>query len=836
MTRSSIVPFFGAALVAYLVADIATSGGGLDAGSLLVASFAGSCALLPLALDREVDASAARRLRALGILAGLGLLPLVQPGTRTLGVELFGAVGPSLVAALVIDLAFDVPDRPRGLERPLLRASLLAISVGSLVAALAAIAPYWPSAPLVVPHAWSRAPWLALAASLVVASLLRVARPALGSPPEAIAASTWALAGLVPAAGVAIVGLVLLGLGRAQPSSLWLRGAATIAALAVVLGHVRTVDDRRRLRAPRAARRAFVLTCAVAGAAAGAAVLHGQVPSDPAGLGLFAAGAVLSAAALERVLDAAVHFLFAPARGRLLDACLRATERLGRATTLEETARAVLGPLRDAAVARDAEPLLYQLDPPQCARIDAAGEGHVDGRALPDALRARLLEQPGVLLDRVALEALSVRRPENRTVVEQLTRLDALCVVPLSRDGELEGALLVARGPRRAGLAYEELAALEALGAHLGAHVAMLSALARVHERERSLQTAQTKLDESAAELRAEVERLRADARVLKAGRAADRLAAAQPAYSPAMRACVQRIEQAAPLDAAVLLVAEAGTAVDAVGHLVHQGSSRAEGPFVVADCGAIRPERAEAALFGEQDPNAEPHPGWLRLGAGGTVLLVDVPALPREAQRALADTLSTRQAHAVSATGSYALETRLVATSRLPLALLVDAGLFDPELAQWLAPLAIDVPPLRARREDVPSLVLLALDRATRVLGRPVLGISDDALRVLVAHAWPGNLRELQSVVDRAVARAAGTRVELADLPPLAAEEHGPDGPDPLAGTYEALERRILLRALERANGNKSEAARLLDLKRTTFLDKLRRYKLEDAVTEGAN
>jgi DNA-binding NtrC family response regulator len=141
-------------------------------------------------------------------------------------------------------------------------------------------------------------------------------------------------------------------------------------------------------------------------------------------------------------------------------------------------------------------------------------------------------------------------------------------------------------------------------------------------------------------------------------------------------------------------------------------------------------------------------------------------------------------------------------------------------------------VPPLRARREDIPSLSLLALDRACRVLGREVMGMDQRALEILLAHDWPGNLRELQHVVGLAVARAEGPQVRPSDIPPLAAS--APTG-DPMAGTYDALEKQILLHALDRAGGNKSKAARLLGLKRTTFLDKLRRHDLDEPPSKGA-
>jgi DNA-binding NtrC family response regulator len=288
------------------------------------------------------------------------------------------------------------------------------------------------------------------------------------------------------------------------------------------------------------------------------------------------------------------------------------------------------------------------------------------------------------------------------------------------------------------------------------------------------------------------------------------------------------------PLDAPLLIVAEGGTFVDQIGQIVHQTSGRAGGAFVVADCGSVRPERSEAALFGEEGGDAGAHPGWLRLAAGGSLLLVDAPALSPVAQHTLAEAVAARQARPVGGAGSYPLDARIIATSRLDLDPLVDAGAFDPELGRWLSPLRVEVPPLRERREDLPSLVLLALDRACRVLGRTVVGIEPEALEVLLAHDWPGNLRELQSVIDRAVARTEGSKVSRKDLPPLprgmATAEGVERDDDPLVGTYTALEKRILERALERAAGNKSEAARLLGLKRTTFLDKLRRHRIDDA------
>src|SRR5690606_21343133 len=137
--------------------------------------------------------------------------------------------------------------------------------------------------------------------------------------------------------------------------------------------------------------------------------------------------------------------------------------------------------------------------------------------------------------------------------------------------------------------------------------------------------------------------------------------------------------------DAPVLLVGEDPSALDRVGHLLHESSGRREGPIVVADCAAVRPERAEAALFGE---SSELRPGWLRLAEGGTCLLLDAPALSLEAQAKLAEAIATRRAHPADGAAAYPIDVRVVVTSRVDVAALAGAGAFDLELHRRLEPL----------------------------------------------------------------------------------------------------------------------------------------------------
>jgi DNA-binding NtrC family response regulator len=206
---------------------------------------------------------------------------------------------------------------------------------------------------------------------------------------------------------------------------------------------------------------------------------------------------------------------------------------------------------------------------------------------------------------------------------------------------------------------------------------------------------------------------------------------------------------------------------------------------------------------------------------------LQDLPALPREVQARLAEALRSGRAQPEGEVEAFEVRARVVATARRSISELLAGDGLLPELGE-LFPVVLPVPPLRERKGDLPSLTLVELDRASRVLGRAAVGIAPDAQARLEGHQWPGNHDELAAVIERAAARAEGPRVTRADLPALGGGAGPEDGEHPLEGSFESVEGRVLARALQRAGGNKSEAARLLGLKRTTFLDKLKRHGLD--------
>jgi two-component system response regulator HydG len=832
-------------VTAYAVLELVSRADRLDALSWALLTFAVLAALVPWSLSRPLDATEAAaggvpRVAALGAAASLHAVAVAAPA-QSLFLELCAACFPGVLGALVLSLAFVAPEPPRALSRAAFLATAwwaLAVVASSLGAAVC-LAPFELGGETVVlPGALLDVGPGVLLSALAMVVVLRAVRGRLGSGPYELAQSSLALLGSLAAL------LVLLALGAI--SRLWLRDAGSdllrsgwlLALIAVVGGHVALVRGVQPARAASVVRHALASLLTYGAALA----LLWLCVESLQHAGWLAWGFVLavglgSMAIVHRVLLTASRYWLAPDRGRLLDAIESIRAAIEGVQSLEELGQRVLPPLRIASRSEDARPVILVVVPSAEVTVDLASVPHVRSSEGSPALFSRLRERPGEVLLRAPMEALVVRRPELRPLIEVLERHDALAVVALVSLGELEGALLVPRGKRRAAVTLEEMVALDGLGATLSGVVAALSAERRAQDRAGAAVLAVRALEQRIESLDDEIAVLRSEGAALKAGSAADRFSHPVVAYGERMRTFVERAEAVASLDAPVLLRAEAGTALEPVGQLLHAGSARREGPLVVADALTIQPERAMAALFGDAEtrgslPQGEGrdslsrtqgHPGWLRLSQGGTLLLIDLPALPLPVQAALEEAIGSRQLP-----GNEPLDVRLVMTSRVDLAPLVQSGAVDGELAKRVESLTLEVPSLSQRREDLRSLVLLAIDRGCRALGKPMVGIEEDAMRALLAFPWTVGTRELDDVVERAVGRASGARITETDLALRETSIEPGAGSDDWVGSYSQLETRILEKALERASGNKSEAARALGLKRTTFLDKLRRAGLE--------
>jgi transcriptional regulator with PAS, ATPase and Fis domain len=300
------------------------------------------------------------------------------------------------------------------------------------------------------------------------------------------------------------------------------------------------------------------------------------------------------------------------------------------------------------------------------------------------------------------------------------------------------------------------------------------------------------------------------------------------------MRTLFQLIETIAPTTATVLIEGETGTGKEMVARAVHQTSPRHRARFVAINCSSIPETLLDAELFGHArgafTGAVSARVGRLEQADGGTLFLDEVGTMPMSLQMKLLRVLQEREFERLGDSRTIKVDVRLVAATNADLQKMVREGTFREDLFYRLNVVSIHLPPLRDRTEDVPLLVRHFL--ATR--GADSVVVSQEAMRRMMAYHWPGNVRQLQNVIERAVAMLAGrTRVEVADLPPdlqavnaVAAPslDLPEDGLD-LSALVTRIERDLIEKALARTGNNKGAAARLLSLKRTTLVEKLKRF-----------
>jgi two-component system response regulator PilR (NtrC family) len=305
---------------------------------------------------------------------------------------------------------------------------------------------------------------------------------------------------------------------------------------------------------------------------------------------------------------------------------------------------------------------------------------------------------------------------------------------------------------------------------------------------------------------------------------------------SGAMRRVLDVVDRVAATRATVLITGESGTGKERVARAIHQRSDRAGGPFLVVNCGALPEHLMESELFGHEKgafTGAQARrQGLFRDAHGGTILLDEIGELPQSLQVKLLRALQERSVRPVGASEEVAVDVRLLAATNRDVEADVAAGRFRQDLYYRLNVIRLNLPPLRDRREDVPLLAERFLVRFAREMGKDVAGFTPDALRAIERYAYPGNVRELENVIERAVALAGARVIGTGDLPEevsgqLGAPEQGlltlgPEGCD-LDAVLNEAERRLLIAALERTGGVRKAAAKVLGV---TF--RSLRYRLE--------
>ncbi len=306
------------------------------------------------------------------------------------------------------------------------------------------------------------------------------------------------------------------------------------------------------------------------------------------------------------------------------------------------------------------------------------------------------------------------------------------------------------------------------------------------------------------------------------------------------LRDVVEVAARVAVAPVTVLVTGESGTGKEVLSKSIHAWSPRAGQRFVAVNCGAIPEALLESELFGHErgafTGAIKRHLGLFEQADGGTLLLDEVGEIPLGLQVKLLRALEERRVRRVGGTHDLPVDVRILAATSRDLPELVEAGAFREDLYYRLNVVRLHMPALRDRPQDIPQLVGHFLERHASRMGRPRPSVSAQALALLEGYAWPGNVRQLENACERAVLLARGTSVRLADLPPEIRGERPseeepeqlPDGEDlSIKRRLAALERELIRRALERTGGNRSQAARILEISYKALVYKIRDYGL---------
>jgi len=322
----------------------------------------------------------------------------------------------------------------------------------------------------------------------------------------------------------------------------------------------------------------------------------------------------------------------------------------------------------------------------------------------------------------------------------------------------------------------------------------------------------------------------RAGARRRDPGASGDAVAEAPSlvARSEAMRRVVDLARRVARTDSTVLVTGESGVGKERVARLVHDASARAAGPWVAVNCGAIPESLVESELFGHArgafTGAARERPGLFEAAGGGTLFLDEVGELPAATQPKLLRALEAREVRRVGENLPRPVDVRLVAATNRDLSREVAAGRFRRDLLYRLKVVELAIPPLRERPEDILEIARLALESAARRQGRAVGGFTPRAADQLARYPWPGNARELQNAVERAVV-LAGDRVDLEDLPEEVRSAL-PPGKAPGSRTLARMERDLVLSTLRENGGNRTRTAAQLGIGPATLYRKLKAWR----------
>jgi DNA-binding NtrC family response regulator len=302
---------------------------------------------------------------------------------------------------------------------------------------------------------------------------------------------------------------------------------------------------------------------------------------------------------------------------------------------------------------------------------------------------------------------------------------------------------------------------------------------------------------------------------------------------SPAMRQLFELAKTAARSGSTILILGESGTGKELLARAIHAESLRHAGPFVAVSCAALTETLLESELFGYEKGAftgaLQQRRGKFEMAKGGTLFLDEIGDVSPKLQMDLLRVLEDRRFYRVGGTEPLHADVRFLAATNRDLAKAVQQGQFRDDLFYRLNVIAITLPPLRQRKEDIPLLVQHFVEILAAETGKKVEGVSADALAALVAHDWPGNVRELRNALERAIVVAPGEILETKDLG-LAKAATGASAQLGPRASLEDVEHEHIAGVLAETGGNVSQAARILGIDRVTLYNKMKKYGLKRA------
>jgi len=307
-------------------------------------------------------------------------------------------------------------------------------------------------------------------------------------------------------------------------------------------------------------------------------------------------------------------------------------------------------------------------------------------------------------------------------------------------------------------------------------------------------------------------------------------------ARSDKMQAVLALVERVAPSNSTVLLGGESGVGKDLIARAIHEHSQRASGPFIKINSTAIPENLLESELFGYEkgafSGASASKPGKFEMADKGTLFLDEIGDVPPHIQVKLLRVLQDREFERLGSTKTIKVDVRLIAATNRDLRAALEEGSFREDLYYRLNVVAIDIPPLREHKEDIPALADFFLEKFARESGKHVHGIAPQAMKLLMDFHWPGNVRELANVLERGVTFSAGETLEASDIhldPPAQRSSAAPEPILPDGVTLEQWEDEMIREALRRSGGNKSQAARALGLSRNALRYRLSKMGVPD-------